>query len=181
MFALAAAFAKTPISPTPWASFTSFANSGAGSPLWQNVGNAANSDDLYATWAAPPAGGGSDMLRASNPGAVLTDAIPVGAVINGVELRCETKYTGSLGASLFLGAILHQGGAPVSDFKIQSAWTYAADGFMVFGGPTSMWSIAWVRADFGAAFAVDLSLSAGGGSAGLVAHLDHVQARVYFT
>ena len=153
---------------------STFANFGGG-VAWATPGNAALSDNAYAT-AVLALGDASQTLKCTGFGF----SIPPRANIIGVKLEVERSQTGG-GADIRDNQIsLFVGGSPEGDNKADTATTWpGADAYKTYGGATDTWGLGTLTpaivnaSDFGIGVRAE-ALAAG------TARVDHVRVTVYW-
>lgn len=153
-----------------------------GGASWTNPGNAASSNNSYAT-ATIASGGTSSRLLATNFGF----SIPTGATITGVKLEIEAKA--SLGSSLWSDGTIgwngHQiikGGTRVGNGggTTNKGWG-TSDSYQSGGDSTFLWNTTLTPADVNASnFGISCPLANIGGSS-ITASVDHIRLTVYYT
>lgn len=151
-------------SPGTLASDNSF-----GTAAWSNPGNAAASDNVYAT--ASLAMNSSQYLKATNFGF----AIPNTAVVLGIKASIERKATGDITDSRV--RLVKAGTIQTTDKSAAAAWP-ASDTVADFGGAADVWSDAWLGLDvnnsgFGVVFACASTSAAN-------ASVDHIALEVTY-
>ncbi len=129
-----------------------------GTAAWTAPGNAAVSDDVYATVA--PGGSPTQYLAASSFGF----AIPVGAVIDGIVADIERRATGTITDSSV--RIIKGGTVTGTEHALGGAWP-AMDAVATYGSNSDLWGETWTPADinaagFGVALSVDDNVDAAG-------------------
>lgn len=102
-------------------------------------------------------------------------AVPVGAIIDGIEVLIEGNTTGrNLTAALWNTS----NSTPDDYTSTKTASLSGSDTIQTLGGPTDKWGKTWTSADFAdATFKVKIGTSGGGSS---IASLDQVQVKVYY-
>lgn len=152
---------------------------GGGSTAWVNPGNAASSNNVYATatltkWGL--SGAKSKYLFAKKFGF----AIPGGATVLGIVFRIEKKATSTITDSEVF--IVKAGAAGTVNHHSAVVWP-AADAYSNYGASDDLWGQTWTPAQINEeGFGLVLSAVNGGafGAEG-VASVDHIQAIVYYT
>lgn len=147
-----------------------------GSDAWSNPGNAASSNDSYASAIAPSGESLSNYLKATNFGF----AIPAGATINGVVVEIEARQEFNLGvvdegarlvkAGTVGGSNLASGGSSVP---------YPYDAYITRGGSSNLWGNTLTADDvnhseFGFVFQIRTV-------AGNTGYVDHIRMTVHYT
>lgn len=156
---------------------TVFASDGTiGVVAWVDPGNAAASDNAYAT-AVLSGGQGSEYLKVTGFGF----SIPTTATIKGIVVEWEVKASGT-----HIWDYVHRlikAGAYVGDSKIKSAagdyWP-VADEYREYGSPDDLWGTTWTPAEINAA---DFGVGYSAGKAGVgaeTASIDHGRITVYY-
>lgn len=145
-----------------------------GTTAWVNPGNAAASDDVYATWTAPGGPGNSDYLQATNFGF----SIPNGATITGIKVEVEAHGTIGGGTdSADLTAKLIKGGSIVGNNKAVISTFPTGDAYIPYGSSSDLWGTTLTPADVNASnfgFAYQVTSNAG------TASIDHIRITVYY-
>lgn len=154
-----------------------------GAVAWVNPGNAASSNNSYATWTST-ANNPSDYLQFVNFGF----AIDAGATIDGFLVEIEWfQSAGSVIQPEEL-KLENNGGTSVGDDKALVLGSYSttliptSEAYTSFGGSSDTWSTGYTPADvnlsdFGVAFIVRKT---SGGTSQSVS-VDHVRITVYYT
>lgn len=151
---------------------------GVGYAPWSNPGNAASSNDSYATCTHGGGDDGSQFLKATG----FNFAIPSGATINGIHVEVE-KHTILSGANNQASddrALIVKGGVNGSTNKgIAGGWP-TTDTYVGYGGATDLWGESWTpsdinSADFGFAFASTQWQSSTNNS-----FVDHIRITVHY-
>lgn len=146
-------------------------NYGANNP-WTNPGNAAASDNAYATVTANSTG--TNALEASNFGFT----IPTGATVDGilVEIEAHASASGSVGT----GTYVLKGGSQSPNQNNGGALT-TTDAYYSMGSATDKWSFTWTPADINAS-TFGVRFEPGGTFAtGKTISVDHIRVTVYYT
>lgn len=146
-----------------------------GTIAWTNPGNAAASDNVYATSSSSGAFT-TNYLKATNFGF----SIPVGATIDGILVEVEksgngttTKFDNSL--KLVKGGVI--GG---TDKTTVDTWPLS-DTYVSSGSSSDLWGETWTAADINASdFGFSISAKNTGSSAQTI-YLDHIRITVYYT
>lgn len=163
---------------TGWLDLTVFADDdflGIGS-AWANAGNAATSDDTYAT-STVPADGNSNTLRANS----LSGSVPGGATIDGIEVRVEARGANTRNDISEVGLTFDAGATPEGTVKTPATAIDDIDTYYVFGGPTDLWGASPADTDVngsGFGFGVRFNSTDVEDSDLFV---DHMQMRVHYT
>lgn len=142
----------------------------SGTSLWVTPGNAAISDNLYATTA--PGGLPSQYLKATG----FNFSIPPVAEITGIEAVIERR---SLGGTVFDAAVrIVKGGVVGSTDRAAGGFWPMADATTTYGDDSDLWGETWTPADINAAgFGVAVSATDTFDTAGV----DHITLTVYYT
>ena len=146
-----------------------------GHVAWTNPGNAAASDNVYATCVLA-ASQQSQILRATNFGF----AIPSGATIDGILVEIERKASaGSVGTD-WDGPILVKAGVAAGTHDTSGPYWPTADAYQSYGGATSKWGTSWSDTDinnsgFGVQMRGDMGASGG------TLSVDHIRITVYYS
>ena len=145
-------------------------------PAWSNPGNAASSNDSYATCALTSSYG--DWLRGVNYNFTTAD-IPAGSTIDGIEFQIERKANGTNRASDSAIFMRKTSGQVGNSQAVGTTWT-ASDVVATYGGATSLMGTSWTESDIvgNSDFGIDLSMAA---AAAVTGSVDHMQIRIYFT
>lgn len=144
-----------------------------GTVTWTNPGNAASSNDTYATAALSIST--SHYLKATNFGFT----IPAGATIDGIEVTVEHKGS-SLNRITDNSIRLYKNGTGyVGDNKAFDSWS-SADEVITYGGAADGWNASLSAADvndagFGVGVSATTTFSTQTGS------IDHITVKVYYT
>lgn len=158
--------------PSQTRSFSSFASSGSGN-AWSSPGNAAASDDQYATvsnWA----GGVSQNLVCTNAGFT----IPSGARIDGIVLEYEARASVASAIKDHVVQLVY-GGGPVGGNRASTAYWPTSDTFLSRGGPSDTWDRSWTADEINStSFGAQVSVTA---VAGATAYIDYVRITVYYS
>jgi len=146
-----------------------------GTAPWAMPGNAAASDDAYATVL---------LRRESSNYLVVTGfgfTVPPGATIRGITVDVENSASG-VGVSDARVRLTRGGTILPTDHASPVAWPVGVDGTLTYGSATDLWGATWTAADIDAAdFGVAISAQSTGGGGGDTARIDHVQVRVQYT
>jgi hypothetical protein len=145
-----------------------------GIAVWSNPGNAAASDDVYAT-ANPSLDEVTHTLKATNFGF----SIPSGATIDGIVAEVERKASINLVTFDAAVRIVKADGSISTTERADSinAWP-TSDAYASYGSPSDKWGEVWTDVDindvdFGAA------IQAQGGA--VIDSIDHIRITVYYT
>jgi hypothetical protein len=147
-------------------------NIGSG-PSWANPGNVTADDGTNATATVTFPAAQSDALKASNFGF----DIPVGATIDGIEVRAQLVETG--GTAVYNSVNIGKDDSTLATPKDPAA---ALDGTPTDydqGGAADLWGLTWTRAEINSAnfqvrVGVDLNASSSAGC-------DAIWVKVYYT
>lgn len=146
---------------------------------WTNSGNAAASDNAYATVAITLASTTSITLSLTNFGF----AIPAGATIDGVVVEVERKVSSTARNPKDNNVQLIKGGASQGNNNASGAVWPTADAYATYGGAADVWGLALTVADVNASnFGVLVSVKRDAGAKGTTTYsVDHVRITVYYT
>jgi hypothetical protein len=155
---------------------------GSQSVHWINPGNAATSDNAYATTInALNPGQGTHWLQATNFGF----SIPSGATILGIQAEAEISADqGPIGHAGYLvdrTVKLIKGGVVVGTDHRGDDWP-TSDAYRVYGGAGDLWGATWTPADINAAN-FGIALSAINRDPQLAVYgirIDHIRMTVYY-
>ena len=144
-----------------------------GSVAWSNPGNAASSNDSYATAVLDLQE--THYLKATNFGF----AIPAGVTIKGIEIAAECSISvGSLTTEITTSKII-KGGVVGSTNNANGTDFTTTDTYLTMGGSTSLWNESWAYSDLNlSTFGVAISVGATVGAS--IAQIDHIRAKVYY-
>lgn len=107
-------------------------------------------------------------------------SIPIGAVIDGIEVRIEKRTSVYLTVEDWSCKIVKAGSEQGTEHALATVWT-TSDIYYYYGGSTDKWGLSWTRAQIIASnFGVSLSAINYEESSG-IAYIDHVQIKVYYT
>lgn len=160
-------------------------DSAVGARTWSNPGNAASSNNTYATIAPAPGGAdGSHYLKCTNFGF----AVPSGATINGVTVSIERKMDNSSGNNQYVRdsvVSLVKGGTVSGANKAITATNWpATDTSLDYGGVADLWTLALTDTDVNAStFGVVLSTTERDRFAvgGIVGYVDLITITIDYT
>lgn len=154
---------------------------GVGDQAWSNPGNAATTNNTYATFTDSSAG--SNYLKAVNFGF----AVPSGATINGITVEIERKANVSAGGG---------GGARITDLNVKlvkggtvsgsnkasaTRWT-TSEAYFTYGGAADLWGLTLTDADVNASnFGVVLSVVGNLADGSETGSVDHIRMTVTYT
>ena len=154
-----------------------------GGRAWANPGNAASSNNSYATLTYVDGDGNADFLVAKNFGF----SIPSGSTINGITVEIELKTSVSASYSSDSSIMLTKDGstqiggdrADFGDYPYPTTDTYK-----VRGGAADLWDTTWTAeeinsADFGVFYTP--YISGAGYDDGDVISVDHIRITVDYT
>lgn len=146
---------------------------GGGTVNWTNPGNAAVSDDIYAT-VVTNSDETSNLLAITNFGFT----IPAGATIDGIELRVEGKVTGGSGITPFS---VTKNGTVAAVVYADQLWT-GTDTTFTRGGPTNLLGTTWTPAEINATtFGIVIYSYTEAGQPARTASIDFGSITVYYT
>lgn len=148
-------------------------DAGVGVFSWSNPGNAAASDNSYATVSLFPTGQ-SHYLKATNFGF----SIPGGSTIEGIVVEVEHKESGS-GVCRDNRIRIVKGGAIGSTDKASGTEWPTSDGTASYGADNDLWGETWTVSEINASdFGVAISaIGLGTGTASI----DHIKITVYYS
>ncbi|MBI5107580.1 MAG: hypothetical protein HZA62_02430 [Rhodocyclales bacterium] len=151
-------------------------NSDTGDNDWTNSGNAASSNNSYATVSLDD-GEQSDYLQCTN----FNFTIPSSATINGITVSIERKSTATNTADRRVRIV--KGGTRGSDDLASSTGYPSSDTVAAYGGSAALWSETWTAADinstgFGAALSAEKTDNSGGAR---TVSIDHIEITVDYT
>lgn len=161
----------------PNAPGTLVSDSSIGAVAWSNPGNAAASDDSWATAVIGAAVTPSEYLKATNFGF----AIPTGATIDGISVSVERSATQANRVADNAVRIV-KGGSIGSTDKADGATPWpTSDGAANYGGAADLWGETWAYSDINnSGFGVAIS-AASTGSGTRTARIDLVTITVTYT
>jgi hypothetical protein len=144
-----------------------------GRAAWQNMSNAAASNDTYAT--ATVSSNWSDYLRSTNFGF----DIPSDALILGIELRVEAKVNQNAANSQLEGVQAVLSGSTTGNSMGSVSPLTTSDSYYTVGGPANLWGRSWTPAEindstFGVMFSSGSFWFSGTTS------VDHVEITVHY-
>jgi hypothetical protein len=157
-------------------SFASVSYSGA-DYSWSGSGNAASSDDVYATTTLSSSSGESYYLEATG----FNFSIPAGSTINGIEVAIERHQTAS-GGDVYDNRvrIVKVGTVGTTDKAVGTYWP-TSDGTATYGNSNDLWGETWTVADINDAnTGVVLSVRRTGGGSD-TAYVDYISMTVYYS
>jgi hypothetical protein len=144
-----------------------------GGTAWADPGNAAASDNTYATCGSFS---NTQYLKATNFGF----AVPGGATIDGVVVEVELAKTSTEDCFDFTARLV-KGGAVAGSNYATLAPTANIDTYRTYGGAADLWGLSLTAADVNAAdFGFVFRLN-NGGKGSPSARVDHVRVTVYYT
>ena len=151
---------------------TTAVNALAGGALWNDPTNALLSDNSYASSEVSNWRTGLLLLRGFG------FSMPVGATINGIEVKIERNRTGTPGAEIRdnLICLIRDGVCNTENKARIDAWPDTNDAVATYGGPTDLWASAWTPALINGNFGV--GIAAEGTS---TARVDHATITVWYT
>ena len=150
-------------------------DSAHGFSAWSNPGNAAASDDTYATCSLVT-GMASHYLKATNFGF----AIPSGATIEGIILEVEKKATAAFGNVTDSRVRIVKGGTVGSTDKGTGATWPAADEYVQYGGVADLWGETWTDSDINSS-TFGVVIAATTGSVSETASVDQIRLTVFYS
>ena len=147
-----------------------------GFTAWSNPGNAAVSDDVYATVTVITAGD-SNYLAATNFGF----AIPADATINGIVAEVQKKGTSVSDNVIDLAVRIIKGGAIGSTDKASATAWPDSEAYSQYGSTSDLWGETWAYSDInGSTFGVAIAAQTAS-LGGETASVDHIRITVYYT
>lgn len=151
----------------------------AGTNAWSNAGNAAASDNAYATATLSGQTSTTRRLRATGFGL----SVPAGATINGIEVQYESKRIAVGAVREHSVRLLKAGTVAGTDATTTTVTIGASDTYRARGGPSALWGTTWTAeevnaSDFG--FVVQFRQD-GTAPSGEQVLVDHMQLAVYYT
>jgi len=151
-------------------------NSSVGTISWINVNNTKTDNGQDAS--ASITSGSTHYLKATN----FSFNIPLGATINGIEVRVERGASSSSNNIYDNSVRLTKNGVIIgADKPNSSVWT-DMDTIVVYGGPSDLWGTSWTVADINDAttgILFSAKRTSGGGSR--TAYVDFIDMKVYYT
>lgn len=147
-----------------------------GTVAWTNPGNAAASDNVYAT-AAITGPDFTNYLKATNFGFT----IPTGVTINGITVDTEMKRDAvdirNVYAKIVKGGVI--GTTNLASNNVTDIQT--TDTYKTYGSSANLWGLTWTAADINASnFGFVISSQSQNGSSGSV-YIDHIRISVTYT
>lgn len=144
---------------------------------WTNPGNAAASDNSYATVDVKNADSDSSYLQATNFGF----AIPTGATIDGIVVEIERSKSGS-GTIRDSDVMLVQAGSIGGTDKAATATNWpSSDAYATYGSSSDLWGRTWTAAQINASnFGVAIYVGEQDNIL-TTARIDHIRITVYYT
>ncbi len=160
----------------PTAPGTLVSDSSVGAVAWTNPGNAAASDDSWATAVIGAAVTPSEYLKVTNFGF----AIPSGATIDGITVTIERSATQANRVNDSAVRIVKGGTIGSTDKGSATNWP-TSDGSANYGGAADLWGETWAYTDinnsgFGAAISASST-----GSGTRTARIDLITITVTYT
>lgn len=155
------------------------ANVSTGWYAWQNPGNAASSNNNYASTAIYGPGY-TDRLTATD----FDFAIPDGATIDGikVEIECHADYDSDDYVDTLELYTINGDGISVSNLGDFGTKWPTSDAIKTYGGESELWGESWSPADINAtSFGAALSIASHMYDYGSEAYVDHIRITVYYT
>lgn len=147
---------------------------------WTNPGNAAASDNSYATKICSTSGSSSNTLQATNFGF----SIPSGATINGITVEIERKSNRGSPTLVDASVKLIKGGTVSGTDKASASTWPTADAYATYGSSSDLWGLTLTDSDVNASnFGVSLRVkqSPTGGKLTATANVDHIRITVTYT
>lgn len=160
---------------TPKSGATFASDSGVGTILWTNTGNAAASDGANVNTGSMAPGEISHYLKATN----FRFAIPTNATIHGFKVDVERAFAGSCTITDNAVRLVKGGTIQSTDRSIVNAWP-GSSSYVSYGGPSDLWGTTWTASDVNASnFGFAISAQCTGGSGG--ATIDHLRITVFYS
>jgi hypothetical protein len=161
--------------PNSGAAFTNVAIAGS-NKSWINTGNAASSNNNYATYGSLSGSSPSysDYLQATDFGFSIPNAVSVTGIVVEVERSDPSQRTADYRIRIV------KGGTIGATERSSGAAYSAADGYQTYGNSGDLWGETWTDADINAAnFGVAIAAirTVNGSNAGQV---DHIRITVYY-
>lgn len=155
-------------------------DSAVGTVAWSNPGNAASSNDVYATFSTSGVQQ-SNYLKATNLGF----GVPAGATIDGVTVSIERKAGHNTAFRNVVDyAVRLVVGGTVSggvDKALSTSWP-TSDGTASYGGAADLWGLTLSAADVnGSGFGVVLQATSSGTNGSTSGSVDHITITVTYT
>jgi hypothetical protein len=155
-------------------------NSGTGSSAWSDTGNAASSNNSYASASGLKTTVSSHYLVAEGFGF----SLPSGATVDGIVVEIE-RYRESGG---FAGGvvdnrvrIIRNGTIGSTDKASGSSWP-TSDGTATYGSSSDLWGETWSHSDINASnFGVALSAKGTSSLNAGTGYVDHIKVTVHYT
>jgi len=149
---------------------------GGGGANWTNPGNAASSDNVYATVSVD--GTVSDPLQCLNYGF----SIPTGATILGIEVNIERRSSATPGSDDASVRLVKAGAVGGTDLQTNTAYP-TTDTVETHGGSAQLWGQTWTpgninATDFGVVITVQKASAAG---AAQTVSIDEIEITVYYS
>lgn len=165
------------MSDTGWVSpGTVVSDSSVGTGAWSNPDNARASDDSYATVSL--ANSTSEYLKATNFGFI----IPVGSTIDGIEVKIERKSGGAGNIKDSAVRIVKDGSiSSTNNYDDTTTWP-TSDTDKTYGASDDLWGETWSASDINSSTSgVVVSAVEVIHEGSVVASIDHIQIKVYYT
>ena len=151
-------------------------DSSFGSVAWSNPGNAASSNNSYAT-ASISTGSNSHYLKFTNWGA----SIPTGATINGITVEIEVScvFTPGISVNDVRCRLVKAGTIQSTDRNSVTGWT-TTDTYLSHGGSSDLWGGTWLDTDINnSGFGFVIAALQNGGP--VTAQIDHARITIDYT
>lgn len=143
---------------------------------WVNPTNIFSSDDNRATYNFDVEAEPSTVLSALNFGL----GLPVGAVINGIEVTVERSDSDQDDEQQDNSAQLIVGGSPAGDDKSKLDFYGTTDAVVTYGGPSDLWGLSPTFSQINASnFGFGISVK--DEFEDETTRIDHIQIKVYYT
>jgi len=147
-----------------------------GLDAWLNPTNAYSSNNQYATTTTQD--NPYHIWYDFKDGATtLKDLIPVGATINGIEVKVEAKILNTTTGSLNIRLTKNKNDYIGTDNN--TPYLTTSDVVYSWGGITDLWGTSWTRDDLGTNFGIRIAPNYFGGT--IVNYVDDIQIKVYYT
>lgn len=154
-----------------------------GTLAWSNLGNAAASDDTYATASYS---GGSSTTTQFLCGANFGSTVPAGSTIDGIAVEWEKKSSHKSGGFNVSDTSVYAFKAaatpnPGNNNQIFANWELT-DTYATYGGAADLWGQTWTVAEInGSASGTSLRASIISIAGAVTGSVDHVRRTVYYT
>lgn len=168
---------------TAWKTGTSFTTAspgGFGSANWSNASTAtlSTSDDTYATSAPSKSGASTYWLRMTNMGFTASD-IPVGSVIDGIEVQIEKKQN-TAGRTCPDKTVQLWNGSDIGANQALAGNYPTTDTTFIYGGATDTWG-ATLTQEIVCSSGFGLSFAAGNVNGSTTISVDYIAMRVHYS